>query len=371
MGQLSSRRQRKLKSRQQKDKQAARDRKARDKYPQITFANENAPKIYRDTLKEALRTFSFGDKTLFSKDLRRLFRIQHDQSLRYAFKNVLHVSHDEWEDAGEAFAPSITGNYFAWLTQAIGAAILRRAPSLVSYSPATAFFVQPEGPHGRDWAIQFSSLRNYSTDKGKLYYSTKEHEAVVRNVRKRVAFTSHVLRRICERVFKGYKTYRGMADAHAFFQCLSYFKSVVLRHKDGRISLALAIYYPCTKISSMWPLLVETLGDDLNTASNHYWLLGYLPLVFTDDFWVAKTLLLPGYRGTPEHIAVLDSSLPHRDGESLLDALSLSTPPVRALQWFQTHGVPQILETQKMLFDVAPLCPASPYDYPLKDGTAA
>jgi hypothetical protein len=372
MGRSSSRRQRKARERQEKVKRAAREQKLRDKYPEITFVNQDAPEDYLRTMREMVRAFSFADKKLFSKPLRKFFRIQHANSLRAAFKYVLGVSYEEWAIADNPLGPSVPSDLFAIVTGIIGKALLSRAPGLANYSPVTAFYLNPVEPSGRDWEIQFSSLKVHNTDRGRLYYPKGETEVVVRGVKKRIAYSAHVLTRICERVFTSYKSYRGMADAHAYFQCLSYFAPVVLKHSGKNISLALAVYYPCMRGTRAWRLLEDVLGaDQIASDRYYYWLLGYLPLVFTDEFWVAKTLLLPGYRGTPEHIAVLESSLSTREGDELLAAVGKVIPPAWALDWFQGRGIKQIHCSRELLFDITPLASPSPYDYPLKDGTAA
>lgn len=102
-------------------------------------------------------------------------------------------------------------------------------------------------------------------------------------------------------------------------------------------------------------LEVETI--DL-TKGDFYYRLGYCPVVVENEFAIAKTLLFPGYTGTPEFKLINESDLPRRQKERFLE-LSTSNDASNVvydgdsdlIKWFHKNGVPQVIQTRRKIFD--------------------
>jgi hypothetical protein len=85
---------------------------------------------------------------------------------------------------------------------------------------------------------------------------------------------------------------------------------------------------------------------------------GYCPVVEEGDFFLAKTLLVPGYVGTPEYGLLLKASFEKGVKEAMLARCehhsyntTCATQDFSLLRWFHTHGVPQVIATSQPLFD--------------------
>jgi hypothetical protein len=85
---------------------------------------------------------------------------------------------------------------------------------------------------------------------------------------------------------------------------------------------------------------------------------GYCPVEDAGEFFVAKTVLVPGYSGTPEYGLLLKTSLASGVKERMLQRcerhsyrMTIATKDFTLLRWFHTHGVPQVITYTTPLFD--------------------
>lgn len=343
MSRPSLRRQRKAKKREQR-KQA---QKHELHYPSINLLNSDAPYNYVEALRRGLETFKFGDKVLFPKKLRRILQLQRSLGLVGALQEVCSVPLTAWSDE-DPFLSLLLRD----ITNSIGQSIIRQVPLVSEFSPTTVFEVVPDLPDARSWSVKLSSLSYTKTSKGKIYHPNTDCNVLVRGVEKKIAYTSHAIDRISERSIPAYRSYGAMTDAHALFQRCTYFESVTIKNKDRTDSLGLSIFFPVAV--HQVEMLRALFGKDPVVGKHYYWRVGYLPLAITDDYWVAKTLLLPGFRGTPEWIAVCRSNIPKDERQDILKKAQDVNIPVSIVQRFHSLGVPQVIETDKALFKLRP-----------------
>ncbi len=85
---------------------------------------------------------------------------------------------------------------------------------------------------------------------------------------------------------------------------------------------------------------------------------GYCPLVFNEEYAIAKTFLPPGYSQTPERELINNkiSNLIERQKliaiAGKLDFYSLRNGEAMDLiKWFHDNGVPQVIDPPSALFD--------------------
>jgi hypothetical protein len=76
------------------------------------------------------------------------------------------------------------------------------------------------------------------------------------------------------------------------------------------------------------------------------------------DFFLAKTVLLPGHVGTPEYGVLLKTSLDQSVKAQMLERCNTlsyktmcTTQDFAVRRWFHTHGVPQVMPCTTPLFD--------------------
>ena len=88
-----------------------------------------------------------------------------------------------------------------------------------------------------------------------------------------------------------------------------------------------------------------------------YFRVGYCPILIEGNFAIAKTLLYPGYKKTPEYGCLMSSSLAESQKAEMLvkatkqDVASLrETNDFSCVQWFHNNGVPQVIQTREEIF---------------------
>jgi hypothetical protein len=231
------------------------------------------------------------------------------------------------------------------LLKTLGRVVFDRAgeEQLLSYIPVNDVQFLPRE---RGLVASFRALRRAKGPGGTAYFSGRRPAIRVDGRSLVVAFSIHAVGRACDRVVPTWKGYGGLGDAFALFeQCLQFEPCEV----GGRPGFT--FWENCAPgfFSGELPRLV--LGAGPVEGRPYRFRVGYCPAVVEGAFFKAKTLLFPGYDGTPEHRAVLRSKLPWAEREALLraardlDMTRLSAGEgLEALRRFQGLGVPQVAE---------------------------
>jgi DNA-directed RNA polymerase sigma subunit (sigma70/sigma32) len=90
----------------------------------------------------------------------------------------------------------------------------------------------------------------------------------------------------------------------------------------------------------------------------YYYRVGYCPVDFYGEFAMARTLLVPGMRQTPERRLIESSGLPvneiRRMEEQVEKQLSMKAlvdaQDVNLVKWFHDNGVPQVVQFDRKVF---------------------
>jgi hypothetical protein len=103
---------------------------------------------------------------------------------------------------------------------------------------------------------------------------------------------------------------------------------------------------------------VRGLRQRVDDGNEYGYRVGYCPLVFNDQYAIAKTFLSPGYSQTPERrlIEQFEESSVERQRKiriaSNLDYETLRNGDAMNLVcWFHKNGVPQVIDPPQPLFD--------------------
>jgi hypothetical protein len=90
----------------------------------------------------------------------------------------------------------------------------------------------------------------------------------------------------------------------------------------------------------------------------YYYRIGYCPVVVEDGFAIAKTVLYPGYKDTPEHDAIYRSNLSReekfemsRKSRQLNSSELFKTQDFSMLKFFHDKGVPQVIVSKKKFYN--------------------
>lgn len=202
--------------------------------------------------------------------------------------------------------------------------------------------------------VHFRSLEQERTDHGTAYFSTWRPKVTIDGERKTVAFYRHAAERICERSVGAWKTYGGLGDAFAFLNDCVYFEP--WRCSDGRPGFTL--YNSCAKGFLTELFAARILGQSLSEKP-WYYRVGYCPAVECGDLLIARTLLLPGMRQTPERMWAVKnmSSDEVRELDSRTPQLSLDelakTDDFRLLKRFHDAGIVQVIAFDHEVFRYA------------------
>lgn len=179
------------------------------------------------------------------------------------------------------------------------------------------------------------------------YFAHEAPPVSVRGVRLPVAFTRHALQRMQER--------HTLPEHRRFHTPLSYLFTFLAYQADYAVvelyggHPAVVLFAPCDPPGWSVRYVEELVGSEAGDGPYRY-RFGYCPITREGDFWIATTLLAPGFRGTPEYSRLVTASLQPGLKETLMAACEeataaqlLVTQDFRMLKWFHTHGIPQVL----------------------------
>jgi|3_EtaG_2_1085321.scaffolds.fasta_scaffold07396_2 hypothetical protein len=241
--------------------------------------------------------------------------------------------------------------------QELGNRIIQNAPrNLIRRSLPTSCFTLSPGEH--HWIVRCRSLRADKTEHGGVYQSPHRPTVQLNGKDHEVVFTRHALQQLSSRMLPDWSiSYIGQAYVFGFFYECVYFEVERLNNGDN----ALVVYNSCLRAGErLRHFMCELLNvDDQGELANHYYKVGYCPIVVDSGLAIAKTFLTPGYWQTPERLALSgrrmtlimrqDIELACDDGINISSICSCEKTRT-ALKWFHNHGVPQAKRIDREVF---------------------
>lgn len=342
--QKQKKREREKRNRQVKAEEAARVRRKADRYPRLVLNEEEAPPGLLSLVNEALNEIDLADPKQFSRAVRLYFRLQRERGSLAALKKIK----ESWEGSDSEWQV-----FQVQVSCAIGQRLFKLLEDrgLHSYIPFTDIQVLPIGPR---MVVTFRSLCERKSDHGKIYYSRHEPTLVVGGVERRIGWMRHAIQRACERIVPSWRTYGGLGDAYAFFdQCL-YFEPCVL--PDG--GPAFTFYESCPPGFYRYRYVTDVLGlKTPDPNKQFYFRVGYCPVVENEGFYVAKTILFPGFKNTPEWELLRQAPLPRDQRRAMMERAKeqefstlLEDEDFSLIRWFHENGVEQVREFSKTIY---------------------
>jgi hypothetical protein len=230
------------------------------------------------------------------------------------------------------------------LTMVLGNALMHTLGDTAarSWFPAHNFTVDLRGDRG--FQVHCESLEAYTGAEGLPYYaSNKAPTVLVRGRRRRLGFAPHALDRLGERAAYS-RSYASLGDVFGFVENSHYYTSALLHGSQDAVGL----FETCAPgfFSSIY---AQRILGVLEAQANYVYRVGYAPLADDGDFVVAKTVLPPGYHGTPEYHALRRTSFAPGVQDDLLArsseqsyAMLCQSRDFTLLRWYHQHGIPQI-----------------------------
>jgi hypothetical protein len=206
--------------------------------------------------------------------------------------------------------------------------------------------------------VQFRSLIEVGEGKNPYYYSRRKPTIEVDGKRYIVAFRKHAVDGICNRISPYWTTYGGLGDAFSYLEECRYFERCLLLDNHP----AFTFFDKCAD-ERFWQhnYVKLVLGkENLNLSKGQpYYRVGYCPFDLIDGFIVARTLLFPGFSKTPEYGVLINSNLPDAEKSRLAELATESnarslqeSDDFSALRWFHDNGVPQVIQTNDLVYDL-------------------
>ena len=354
----TERKRRKEALRRKKAKQRARESTSRVKYrrdyPSFEFQNpEIADPGFVEMVQRGLKMVDFDNRSQFSKDEADLWKAMKMFGGARVFRlMVKRCDGDEKHPAIYEF--------------------LRKIPTIIcnnmpreqveKYTPFNDFMIFPD----KKITIRFRALRQKGGSHGTIYYSKNCPKIKINGEMKIIGFSRHAIEQTCSRLTSSDSAaeqgelYHWSHDIFSFFEQCSHFEPVVLPNGD----LAFTFFTECTEGDSDWSFVEEVWAADVEKDYHYYYRLGYCPASVEGDFFVAKTILVPGYRNTPERQLIHNHRFPTRQekydmlekAEAVSRITMKDTNDFTLFHFFHLHGVPQVRATEEVYYKRAFVC---------------
>jgi len=313
-----------------------------ERFPEVVIDFTNVPSRYHSAVDQIIKAV----------------RLEHFQLLPTAQQMYFHIA----KDVGFSEAIELTRTISAQTDQplvfpsillSLGEVIQLRLPT-DAIAPYRCLDVVFGKPAPNQILVRFRSLLTHGSVENPGYYSHRTPKIVCGSglVERIVSFCAHALERIHERTVGDWRTYSGSGDAFAFIDnCVYYEDCSATMGKP-----CFAVYNQCAKGFVSHRFLEEIL-DDFDPNKKYYYRVGYCPSVLTGDFVLAKTLLVPGMRGTPERrlLERLPISQQNMLAEKMETLLTWSdkagSEDWGLLKWFHDNGVPQVISFEQNAFE--------------------
>jgi hypothetical protein len=207
-------------------------------------------------------------------------------------------------------------------------------------------------PVENSFRVTFCSLSVFRDSDGQVwYYSPRKPLLTIDGIARPVAFARHVIEQTMLRIAGDSFDYLYSGDVFAFFYKCMYFEECRL-YPDQR---AFTFYDEC-RDGFFAKRYVDKMIGSPDPAKKYYLKIGYCPVLEDEcKFWQAKTLILPGYRSTPEYGLILKEKDPHKRSELKARMENLKrddlwrSGDINDIKWFHDRGVHQVKAFDKDL----------------------
>jgi hypothetical protein len=334
--------------------------KAIREFPEIVMVPNEAPADFVEAVRQAAKLIDFRCRDDFPEwEANHYRKIKSDgKQARFQVRLTKEQESDPSFDR-KGYAEHCT-LHFAYN---LGEQIFRRIPPdiLLRHIPYNDVFFVPEGTQIRG---VFRSLKRAKGPGGTVYYSRHRPKMVIEGREYTVAFSAHALQRMCERLTYVWPSYAQLGELFAFVDQCEEFEPADI---DGP---AFTMFNQCIRGSWQEDIVRGVFEDAFDPEADYRIRLGYFPVVLEGEFAKAKTLLYPGFKGTPEHRAIHAASIEWPLKRQLLEIAeqleirSMLNPHIAdILRWFQENGVEQVQKRKaKYLMSREKVLPESRHD---------
>lgn len=201
-------------------------------------------------------------------------------------------------------------------------------------------------PYRNQFAVRCYGLQRVKHPGGTIYHSPFRPTAIIGGGPKIIGYTTHALHQLYDRIVPAWRTYLGQADAFAFARNLVHYEPAHL--PDGQD--AFVVWEKCHEHCWYGHMAEAILGPVQAATGRWMFRVGYAPVILHQGFAAAKTLLPPGYRGTPEFELLQRAVIPRemrarlrQSASNLTTKYLQTTGDFSALKFFHEAGIAQVV----------------------------
>ncbi len=328
------------------------EKRHRAQYPSFVFDEREGNPEFVELVKAAVRRFDFSE---VSPGEQRAFRDMKERGSMAVLNDLragMRMVQQSDPENREAKVADLL-----WATN-LASIVFRKIPEAelrqhLPFNDARFLFIEDR------IVVQFRSLLRVDEGEEAFYYSRRMPALEVDGKHYIVAFSKHAIEATGRRIIPRWLTYGGLGDLYAYLEECVFFETCTLLNGY----LAFTFYDRCGDERFWQHRYVEkVLGKESwdRSKGEPYYRVGYCPADLVGGRFIkARTLLFPGFRKTPEYGALQSSTLPEAEKVRLgnlatkSDATTLqTTDDFSALRWFHENGVPQVIQTNQLVFDV-------------------
>ena len=340
-----ARKKQKAKSRQRRTQKKQASFREKHQYPKFEYNTSNSNEEFVELIRGIVDSLDFEDSSLFSSEHRKLLRILADQG-------VVNLENHLLKESEGVSRTMITNDFCLHIGKIIFENIPARDQSALL--PINDVRVIPVGNCFR---LIFSKLETVSIKGHALYYSRHEPKVNIDGKKRTVVYTWHMMERTRERLNPRWEQYAAAGDVHAWFSHCLHFEPCYLEDNQEAVTFY-DIAIPGFKSFQIYVLGVLNRNEIDLSKGFFYYRAGYCPVVIEGEYAIAKTFLYPGFKSTPEFKLIEKSDLP-RSEKTRLSNLSrennasnvIVNEDIELIKWFHNNGVPQVIQTNRKMFD--------------------
>lgn len=325
-----------------------------EEFPALLLRKKNGNPDFVKIIEKELDEFKFS---YLPKDEAKLFKLFKKIGLDSLLLKLFLADNIPGRDSSSTYSHYL-------LMNAIGKYIYQKVTSdiYLKYYPDNyvAFYPYRDGSK---ILVQFHSLLRGQIGGQTFFYSKLKPRIKIEGKKYIVAFTQHMIDRVYERTAIDQKNYTSLGDIFSLLAAYNLHHLELCTLNNGQP--AISFWGPCGKPPFLHSQYIpNVLGKLVPGGGDALFRLGYSPIVIHDDFAVAKTLLYPGYKSTPEY-ALLQSSLFSKSEQEGMQNKSMNQDAWRVIKdldfscikWFHDNGITQVKQSRYELYNHLNLAP--------------
>lgn len=332
------------------------------KYPEIIFNEAEGTPEFVAAVRKAQSEIDLDDPAICHPTWQRAYRIIHEHGYPVLKRNLDEIN--EQSAAQGVQSASLFDVAFHSFMLHYGTQIYDRIPletrrRLLPYNDLSV------SPAGKRLLLSFSSLLQKRGKGGTIFYSRRRPTITLGGYAWPVGFSRHSIDQAVLRLNPNYCYYSCSSDVHSFFANCVYFEPTELDSRQHPQQQAFSMFDLCDDPTY---LAYHTYVDDVlgvageepdRTNGKFYFRLGYFPVEFDNGFAKAVSFMRPGYTGTPELRALLQSEGLDRSRKAFLlrearenrGRQVLLEGRTEVIKWFHENAVPQVKQISEAVFD--------------------